>query len=59
MFSLTYTVLVTLSYLVSFIAAIGEDDLVILPNVTFTYNFKSYSGYLYGDATGTHKLFYW
>uniref|UniRef100_A0A0M3HXY4 Carboxypeptidase n=1 Tax=Ascaris lumbricoides TaxID=6252 RepID=A0A0M3HXY4_ASCLU len=39
--------------------AISDEDLLILPNITFIYNFKSYSGYLYGNAEKTYKMFYW
>jgi hypothetical protein len=40
--------------------AIREEDLIkSLPNVTFTINFKQYSGYLNADDEGNWKMFYW
>ncbi len=44
--------LITYSY-----AAIDSDLVTKLPGLTFTPNFKHYSGYL--KATGTRKLHYW
>ena len=38
-------------------AAIEKDEITNLPGLTFTPQFKSYSGYL--KATGTKKLHYW
>lgn len=42
------------------VGAIREEDLIIdLPNVTFSYSFKHYSGYVNANADASWKMFYW